>query len=378
MVGMLDSVHLARWLKQFRDVEIEITIFPSSRFKKLHPEIALMLQEKEISLYKKLRNSNSRFLGYRDFIEFEILSRIFRFSSRAAALRNLLETSSIDIVHLIEIQHAGYLYLDTKIQNKTFAVITTNYGSDIYYFNGLPDHNIKISQVLRLSDYYSAECHRDYTLAAEMGFSGKELPLMPNAGGFEINSIEMQNVSFEERSLIYVKGYGGTFGLGSLSLKATSKILDNFSDVDAVIVSLTSDLAEQAKVLKKRHGKRIKFHRIGSPISQEEVLRTLRKSMVCIGASRSDGISTTFLEALVSGAIPVQTNTSCAYEWTEKGFFAKIVTPSLEEIYEAASEILMNPSSFDSASKNNIELAKQYLDSEKLSLTAQIFYQIER
>jgi hypothetical protein len=47
-------------------------------------------------------------------------------------------------------------------------------------------------------------------------------------------------------------------------------------------------------------------------------------SRIYIGASRSDGISTSFLEALVLGAYPIQTNTSCGNEWVEKGFHAQL------------------------------------------------------
>jgi hypothetical protein len=48
VVGMLDSIHLARWLSQFKNLEIQITIFPSSRFRRLHRDIEIMLQNREI------------------------------------------------------------------------------------------------------------------------------------------------------------------------------------------------------------------------------------------------------------------------------------------------------------------------------------------
>ena len=378
VVGMLDSIHLARWLSQFKNPEIQITIFPSSRFRRLHSDIEIMLQNREIIFYKRPSSFNFRLLGYKDYIQFQVLNKIFRFSSRAISLRKHLKNNKVDIVHLIEIQHAGYLYLDAEIQNKTFNLIMTNYGSDILYFNNSPLDNFKISQILKQSDFYSAECRRDYALAKELGFAGVELPLMPNAGGFKIELNDGQKVPLDKRSWIYVKGYGCKFGLGGISLEVTARILDTFKEVNVIVVSLTSDLEKQANELKRRYGKRISLYRIGSPISQENVLSVLRNSIVCIGASRSDGISTTFLEALISGAIPVQTNTSCASEWTEKGFFAKIVGPSSDEIYEAVSSILINPSIFESQSKNNMSLARLHLDIDKLSLTAQTFYQIEQ
>ena len=377
VVGMLDSIHLARWLKQFNNSEIQITILPSSRFRKLHHDIEVMLQNREIIFYKRNNGFSYRLSGYKDFLQFEVLSRIFRYLSRAKSLGKYLKSNQVDIVHLIEIQHAGYLYLDAKIQNKTFNLIMTNYGSDIFYFNNSSLDKSKISRILKQSDFYSAECRRDYALAKELGFAGIELPLMPNAGGFKIEANESQKVPLEKRKSIYVKGYGGKFGLGGIALEVIAKILNNFDEVDAIVVSLTSDLEKQAKELSKKYRNRIKFYRIASPISQEDVLSILGNSIICIGASRSDGISTTFLEALISGAIPIQTNTSCASEWTDKGFFAKIVGPSKDEIYEAASSILTNPANFQSQSKNNMSLARLYLDTDQLSLTAQTFYQIE-
>jgi len=378
VVGMLDSVHLARWLLQFKNANVNIVIFPSCKFKKLHPQIEKMLKQKEISYYKMSYGLKLGLLGYLDFLSFETLGRILKKSPRASALRRFLTIRKIEIVHLIELQHAGYLFIDARIKNKDFTLITTNYGSDIYFFRNVSEHYTKITQILSVTDCYSAECFRDYTLATELGFVGKHLPLMPNAGGFEKSQFEIERIPLNKRNIIYVKGYGGMFGLGAIALQATSKLLDNFAYIEAIVVSLTDDLAHDAAVLKKKYRERITFYRIDSPLSQSEVLGILRKSIVCIGASRSDGISTTFLEALVSGAVPVQTNTSCANEWTEKGFFAKIVNPSFEAIYEAASEIVLNPSVVDIMTENNLALAKKYLDSEQLSHVAQTFYVTER
>ena len=37
IIGMADSVHLARWLSQFIDQPIDFTIFPSSPHRRIHP-----------------------------------------------------------------------------------------------------------------------------------------------------------------------------------------------------------------------------------------------------------------------------------------------------------------------------------------------------
>ena len=138
IVGMLDSVHLARWLKQFIGSEVEVVIFPSGRFKRFHPDIELMLQNGEIALNRKISGSILRIAGYLDFFSFEIPYVKLKFAKRAQSLRNYLGRFKPDIVHLIELQHAGYLYLDTKIVYKEFKLIVTNYGSDLFYFQKYP------------------------------------------------------------------------------------------------------------------------------------------------------------------------------------------------------------------------------------------------
>lgn len=376
-MGMLDSIHLARWLKQFIASEVELVVFPSGRFRRFHPDIELMLRNGEIALYRKISLSGLQIAGYLDFFSFEIPYVTLKLARRAQSLRNYLRRFKPDIVHLIELQHAGYLFLDTKIVDKDFNLIVTNYGSDLFYFQNYPEHRDKIKNILKLADYYSAECRRDYELASSLGFSGTQLALIPNAGGFALNIMEGPLIDFDRRNLIYVKGYGGRFGLGNLALEATSQVLDEFLTIEVVVVSLTNDLETQANDLEKKFGKRITIHRLSEKLSQFEILALLKKSIVCIGASRSDGISTTFLEALITGTIPVQTNTSCANEWLEKGFTAKIIGPSSEEIYNSVSEIIKRKAEFAIHSRTNVALSRKHLNSEDIASVARTFYQIE-
>jgi hypothetical protein len=58
------------------------------------------------------------------------------------------------------------------------------------------------------------------------------------------------------------------------------------------------------------------------------------KASVFIGLSLSDGISTSMLEAMAMGAIPVQTSTACCDEWfTQTG--VKVEDISVEEVAKA-------------------------------------------
>jgi hypothetical protein len=205
-----------------------------------------------------------------------------------------------------------------------------------------------------------------------------DLPLIPNAGGFDLDIINRHFTPMSDRKTVYVKGYGGKFGLGKTSLSVARKLLDGYADINVVVVSLTDDLRQISDVLIELHKGRVQIFSIHDKLSRDDVLTLLGKSLICIGASQSDGISTTFLEALVSGAIPIQTNTSCANEWLEKGFYAKVVPIDELAILGAAVEVLDRPSEFESHARNNVRLSDLHLSFTNLCKTASCFYALEK
>jgi glycosyltransferase involved in cell wall biosynthesis len=235
-------------------------------------------------------------------------------------------------------------------------------------------HTNKIRKLLSVSDFYSAECRRDYKLAKELGFSGVELPLMPNAGGFNETLIVSKKTRFRDRRTIYVKGYGLTFGLGQISLNVSRRLLDRYAHIDIVVVSVTEDLMELSAGLVRDFGSRVTIYSARKGLSHDQVIQILSSSLISIGASQSDGISTTFLESLVCGAIPVQTDTSCANEWVDKGFFARVVSPVEEAIYAACCEIISDPEGFEVHTLRNSELAIEHLSYQVLKQIAIDYY----
>ena len=80
VIGMLDSVHLSRWLSQFEDQPITFTIFPSKKFRSVHPDlIRLVNSNKNFFLAQK---KLIKLYGYKEFILNKFLARASRrFSS---------------------------------------------------------------------------------------------------------------------------------------------------------------------------------------------------------------------------------------------------------------------------------------------------------
>src|SRR5579862_361580 len=89
----------------------------------------------------------------------------------ARRLARLRERCKRDVLHALEIQHAGYLVLACReYLQKTPPWIVTNWGSDTYHFRHFDEHLVRLKQVFASCDYYDCECERDVIAARELGF----------------------------------------------------------------------------------------------------------------------------------------------------------------------------------------------------------------
>lgn len=376
VVCMLDSIHSARWLAQFRESEIEFRLIASRRHRRVHNDIQkLLIAYPNNFKLLAVGRAKGRISPYWDYFVFERLGKVFSQFSRSKFLKRNIEQNRPDFLHLLEIQNAGYLYLDSNpSKSRIFRVILTNWGSDIYYFSNFLDHKIKISNLLSQIDAYAAECRRDYRLANDLGFSGENLPLIPNSGGFSSLDLRRELLHPCDRKKIYLKGYGGQFGLIFDALVAVERILVEFPNYDLIITSVTLDALKSVKSLKRKFPKRVEYFLLENPQPHEVIMRHLAQSAVFVGASKSDGISTSFLEALISGCYAIQTNTSCASEWLDRGFIASIVETNSEAIYFEIKKVIDDEHLRIRAFDTNVALARDQLNYNTIAEIAQGFY----
>jgi hypothetical protein len=278
-------------------------------------------------------------------------------------------------VHAIEIQGAGYLYasLPKTILDRN-TLILTNYGSDIFYFRNFPDHRIKIRSVLSIAKLYSAECQRDYEMALSMVFVGKFLPCIPNAGGFTDYIFGLNVIPSEERNLIVAKCYGGIFGLGDIIIEALNIFLVDKPEVKIIIHSVTDDLLEKAVKFMRQFPNQVRIFTIRQKIQRSELLEYISHAKIYVGASKSDGISTSFLEAVCLGAYPIQTNSSCANEWLNLGFAGSLVDQNMLEISNVLNSIYFD-SDLNSKRLLNLNMSKEHLNFNSVKRLALEFYE---
>ncbi len=377
IVGMLDSVHLSRWLAQFKEENVTFTIFPSKKFRKIHENLLQLIEQRHNAKYILVKPYRiPKIAGYIDFFLFKFFE-LFGKDFRLYSLTNLLKANKFDFVHAMEIQGAGYLYskLCSKITTKN-KLILTNWGSDIYFFAQDPIHLEKINKALRVANFYSAECERDYDLVQNFDFKGNFLPCIPNSGGFSKDELNQDIPSAKDRHLIICKGYGGLFGQVALALPAIETALYLHKNLSVFFYSVTPDVIQKINNLKNIYGNRVAFSTVSKPISRKNLLEKFKIAQIYIGCSKSDAISTSFLEALVYGAYPIQTNTSCANEWKNRGFKCEIVQLDAALIADSVVKVLSNIEDLDESIINNLKLARIHLDEDIIKLKSKEFYDI--
>jgi hypothetical protein len=383
LVAMSDSVHVARWIKQLDSSCWEIHLFSSTGSLEMHPELAGITVHSPFFGWSAKKVSNvtgarvhSLFLLGIDFL----LRKTFRgflHGFRTRRLKAIVKKIHPDLIHSLEMQAAGYLVLDAKKQFEgPFPPwLVTNWGSDIFLFGRLQRHSSKITEVLANCNYYSCECERDVDLAQKFGFNGRMMPVFPNAGGFDLQGIEntRNQIAPSTRKLIMLKGYQNWAGRALVGLRALRRCSDILAGYTVVIYSAPPDVLLAAELFSSESGVSVRIIPQNTP--HQEMLSMHAQARISIGLSISDGVSTSFLEALTMGSFPIQSCTACATEWIEHGVSGMIVPPEDPDIIEMAIRTALEDDDLvDRASEINWGTALERLDGNLLKQKVALLY----
>lgn len=368
-VAMANSIHTARWVGQLYNTGWDIHVFDAME-SVVHPEL------RGVTAYTSCRTAKSAynvrklhstwpFTRGAGFVRrnFPRIAKVL-LPPRVETLTRVIQELKPDIIHSLEIQQAGYLVLEAKNRLEgTFPIwIVTNWGSDIYLFGRLSEHAGKIKAVLPACDYYTCECHRDVGLARAFGFKGGELPVLPIAGGFDIERMCQlrQPGPTSARRLVVLKGYQGWAGRSLFGLRAIELAADSLKGYRVAVYLADENVRLAAELVSQSTGIPIDI----IPYSpREDILRLHGRARVSIGLSISDGISTSTLEAMVMGSFPIQSNTSCADEWIRDEETGLLVHPEdPEALATAIRRAVTDDALVDRAAEINDRLAAERLN----------------
>jgi glycosyltransferase involved in cell wall biosynthesis len=220
----------------------------------------------------------------------------------------------------------------------------------------------KIREVLSSCEFYDCECERDVGLAREFGFRGEVLPVLPNAGGYDLQALRAmrQPGPASERKLILLKGYQGWQGRALFALRGLELAADALKGYRlAIFRAMTEDVLISARLLAARTGLPVEFI---PPVPQDEMFRLQGRARMYVAMNISDGIGISILEAMMMGAFPIHSNTGSAEEWVKHGQSGFIVDPEDPgQIAEAVRRAATDDELVDRAAAINAKTADERL-----------------
>ncbi|MGC6442422.1 MAG: glycosyltransferase [Rubripirellula sp.] len=377
-IAMSESVHTARWIRQLADTGWDLHLFPSGS-DQVHQELPKLTYYSVPGSRNRFRNSLIKRGTRRTLLPGTLHRKMRRLRadwfSEAKRLASTIESVKPTLVHSLEIQHSGYLTFDAyqRLQKAGVALppwMVTNWGSDTYFFARIDEHRKKIKKVLATCDYYDCESNRDQRAARELGFQGHLFPVTPNGGGFDLESFERlrQPGPTSDRRVVLLKGYQFWAGRAMVALRAIELCADALRGYQVRIYSANDDVRLVAQSIADSTGVDI---RIIPTCDHESMMREHGKARISMGISASDGVSTSFLEALVMGSYPIQSNTAAADEWIRDGESGSLVDPHQPtQIAQTLRRALSDDDLVDRASLINARVARERLDHLKIAKQA--------
>ena len=371
IVAMADSVHTARWLEQFENSKDEFVFFPSSPHRRIHPKIVRLLNASspmQISIPRGLSKTG---------LILAALDKFFNNRLRGVLLRRVIKQFKPNILHALECQGAGYITNEASknLKSRPFFILT-QWGSDFYWYQRFPRHRKKLESLLLKVDLLVMECERDVSISRSLGYTGRIFPPYPHTGGYDLQNLEesLGRATTSSRKRILIKGHTRFVGRGLLALNAIEDLSDLLTDYEIVVYSADPPARNRARKLARQFGLKIVSFRRGE-LSHEETLQLFGEARIYIGISLSDAASISLLEAILSGAFPIQTDTSCADEWIVNSKSGFIVSPNDHiGLVEAIRTALENDELVDSAAQINYEVARKRLDKSKVLAISNNFY----
>lgn len=343
-VGFPTSIHVLRWMRQVQDQGWDIHLFPSQGWD-LNPGHRNITFHTNCSQRPAQIDPSVKYVGWwphrRTLSKAMHLAQRFRpkLVSHTERLAHTIRQIRPNLIHSLEFQAAGYLTMSARwLAGPPFAKwAVTNYGSDIYLFGQTKEHQTQIENILEISQYYFCETERDIRLARDYGLAGEAMPVVPGAGGFDLQKLQRLRSPgpVSDRKLIMLKGYQGLFGRCQTALRAIEMCADVLRDYRILIYLCGGpEVAIPAEILARKTGLRIDI--MPHTQNHDRMLRLHGRARMSIGLNISDGCSTSFLETIAMGSFPIQSNTAVPDEWIEDGHTGAIVHPMDPEGVAAA------------------------------------------
>lgn len=350
LVGMAESAHFQKWLlavqEEFQDRKI--LIFPSDRPRLTRTKLNALKQGKgSTRIFKLIPNSKLNFVFY------YLLDNLFGIRWRAYFLARFIIFHKPAINHFHEMQHGAYIFNlivnYRKIPNNSLNIIST-WGSDLTLYSWADKHQVQIKSCLNWTNILTAEKEVEIEDAKRLGYNREfRAPIYITIGETFSNKIEFIKPS--SRKLILIKGHQSDTGLALNALFIISQIKNYLKDFEIIVYSAPECVQIQVDFLRNKDKINIKTI---AKVSNYQMRNYFERTRVAISLAVSDGLPGVLVEAMQSGAFPIQSANSAADKLISHGQNGFIVNPwDFNLIRESLLKAITDDSLVDRAYEQN-------------------------
>lgn len=371
LVAMANSVHTARWIGQLGDEGWDVHLFPVSarpaHVDLRHVTIYPAARRWRPELDRSVRQRGVPWPLPRGWAWLErVLERVPR-ANRAARLARVIASLRPDLVHSLEMQHAAYLTLESRrlLGSHRFPPwMYSCWGSDLFYFGPQAAHTERIQAVLTACDYLITDCGRDRQLASELGFRGTFLGIFPGPGGFHVEEMRRLRslAPASTRRVIALKGQHDDHWVGRalVALEAIRRLGPELAEYEVVIYSAEENVRHAAEGIARTTRLRLSVLPESAP---DDIVALMGRARIAVAVNISDGTPNTMLEAMIMGALPIQSDTISTQEWVTDGENGLLVDPEdPDDVERALRRALADDNLVDRADRLNERLTAERID----------------
>jgi hypothetical protein len=186
---------------------------------------------------------------------------------------------------------------------------------------------------------------------------GKPRYVIPASDGEDLQRLPVPPTPPSQRDVILIKGYHGWPGRAMRVLSALLLAASQIRRFRVHIVLASEEVAAMAREVARITSLNIQVEDWSG--GHNVALQRMAAARIANGISNSDGIGTSFLEAMVLGAFPIAATTTCAAEWVRDGIDGLIVDPHgvnalAQAIVRAATDdVLVDAASLRNRGRSN-------------------------
>jgi glycosyltransferase involved in cell wall biosynthesis len=324
LVGMVDSPHFKKWVSTVQEEfpNKSVLVFPSDR-----PRMTVIKKPRSKHKKQNVPRVFKLLINLKlNFAVFYLLDLAFGIKWRAYFLARLIIKHKPSIIHFHEMQHGAYIYnlISTykKIPTNTRKIIST-WGSDLTLYSWVDHHQSQLRACFTWVKTLTAERTSELLDAKRLGFEGEYISPLYITLGQNLSEVSKLTIP-STRKVILVKGHQSDTGRALNALWAISTLSSHLANFEIIVYSAPVSVQIQVDILRNKNKINI---RTLARVESSEMIELFKQARISVSLAVSDGLPGVLVEAMSTGAFPIQSENSTAQEFLVNSENGLLVEP---------------------------------------------------